>query len=986
MSVTPQEGDGSAGSSSGTSSFLFDRHAPSTSTYWNILYEEDDTPLTIDEVNVEHTVKLGVNAVQFKWFARDGFRELVRSWRQSILETYRLPESMLCIRRFEKVYGNDETIEIIFMATMAALNDHGNTNPNDTSNDDNNDNNDNDVECLGYIRYVSAFQCNNDNFVNGIIDFVNRGVTLQPWHLDLGTTKGDEDSEESGDEGSAGSDIYCESLPFIFSAFMRNRPSHYSIEDKTYRKSSNNVMCTSGGLLWTGNYNCRGRPIVRLRRLREIDEQCTADEHDWMTEFPFPQTDQGSLALFAPDIETDVHIRIGDSRYRHCYGRPCGRNVISRDESGYFDAWDGVALKDFMSWTMSTLCLYRLSMSPDDIVSTPHGDILLTPTLQGFRYINGFLVSDERDEDVARVNNLRYGYNFKLPYKKDERTWPLSALQESLIRMIWDAALAQRPNLAPLVHSMLQHEPAMTKNLSLLSPDQVASCLDVHSIEKQMSSRFAGVLWQHLRHKSRAVGQGGRGGIWYYSWQQQIANPQLLDLISAQDRRGVRLADAYWTRLRERCNIFLLDEKDQRELVAAPVVAVGVRLNEALPVALPGSPAVPVPVAPTGHFQKNLIRMLHASFLGTERTRRTGFLFVKPDANIQFDIVYVANRRTFYINAEWLSLPTVAYKLGFVTAEGTHALDAAANRVFDIFRPPSHPLALQADDMERYVILHAAKTLFAWALKRLPSSSPHQAGPLSLTYGYPPDATITRQDRKAWAVRAENRLLDYLSINDSLGIFLSNGNKLTLSFLRIPGLYRHGAEVAVQCHRRSCTARGYGAAVLGKTDLQPLRNRTILARDMNTQDMPCLRHVPGQPGAPGVMDMHNCCTTGRLSLLGNRTFATTALPGESYFFVVVVNPSDEFAIASMTDDFTVPRMTTLHVMMTTAPIPTAAFTEPTRGPVGNTASAVPNTASHVPAGNTASHVPSVNTASHVPAQSYTGTNVAGEGDRKRRRT
>ncbi|CAK7214927.1 hypothetical protein SBRCBS47491_002316 [Sporothrix bragantina] len=607
--------------------------------------DDDDTPMTVDQIATDYTIKLGINAAHTGWNARDAFRELVRSWRDSILATHHFSESKLRIQRF--TYPVEEgSLEIVFTATEAKPEEHGKDSHNNksSSNDsDNNDDNNRLEECLGYIRYKSSTKDSNGNFCDGTVDLVSRGATLQPWHFDLGISGGHKDKEEAG--------IYCESLPLVFVALMRDQHKH-------------NIVCTSGGFLWIGNHNSKGRPVVLLRRLSEGDKLCTRDEHAKITNKPLPRTVQGSHRLFVPDTDTDVHVRIGGTCYDSCAHRPCAHNVCS--QSGQPVERCGVSLADFKAWTKTALFLIKTTLSADEIVEMPHGDLLLPPALQGLRYLDGFLVCDDTTEWATNMQDLFYGYNFNIIWTDRSHRWPPSSFQELLIKFIWQAALAQRPDLTPLVHAIFQ---------------------DKLCIKRFDSRGLARPLWQHLRRLSLAEdnttdndsdnhrgdhSKDRRGGIWYYSEQEGTANPQLPALIFAQGRHGVRLTDCYWKLLRKHCNVYTFSEMEQHELISAPIVAIGARVDASLngPVTVTCSTAAAASHAAASLFQTSLIRLLHASFLGAQQTRMTGFVFVQPAARVKFDMAYMDRCRTFYIHARWLDLDMAASKLGF-TSVGT---------------------------------------------------------------------------------------------------------------------------------------------------------------------------------------------------------------------------------------------------------------------------------------------------------------------------
>ncbi|EPE04329.1 hypothetical protein F503_01333 [Ophiostoma piceae UAMH 11346] len=930
--------------------------------------DDDDTPMTVSQIATDYTIKLGISSAHANWNARDAFRELARSWRNSILSTHNLTESKLCIQQF--MYPAEQgSVVTVFTATEAKPEEHGKDSHNNNSNSNDSkthhENNNRLAECLGYIRYKSSTIDSCGKFCDGTVDFVSHGAALQPWHFDLGTPRGYKDEEEAG--------IYCESLPLVFVALMRDEQNH-------------NIVCTSGGLLWTGNHSSKGRPIVRLRRLTKDDNLCTRNEDAKMTNGPLLPTVLGFPRLFVPDVDTDVHVRIGDTRRVYCVHRTCAHNVYSRSESGQPVDRCGVSQDDFKAWVRTALFLLKPGMSKDDIVQTPYGDLLLTPVLQGLRYINGFLVCSPTTEWVETMHILRYGYNFNRFCKNDSRELPMSSLLESsMITSVWLDALAQRPDLTHLVHAVLQHESMIGRGGRFFSAEQNASCADVQIIKGLNSRELVRQLWQRLRRASLAEcnttdndsdnrrgdhNEGHRGGIWYYSKQEGTANPQLPALISAQGRHGVCLTDCYWKLLRQHCNVYSFSEMEQHELIPAPIVSIGARVDASLhgPVTVTCPTATVALHAAESVFRTNLIRLLHASFLGAQQTRMAGFVFVQPAAKIKSDMAYMDRCRTFYIHARWLDLKKAAAKLGFTSAGATNDTFHHGNCVF--LGPRDHSLALQSKDLERHVLLYAVRTLFAWALERLPEHRSHADSfpgpPGNINQAFPES-----DNRRICVMRAEKRLLDLLSLDDlrrpSISIqgpTLARVAEIRLSLHWLPGLYRSKATtIAIQCHRQSCIVRGYAAELLRRSAEQPIRSVTLLSRDLNANEMPCLRGTTSS-----ATDTNSLCCTTRVSIWEPRHYVDNAVPGESYFFVMVVNPEDEYAIARVTDVFTMPKMTVTEGVATTTSAPTVA--------------AMPS------AGSTASN--HTGTATNTgPAQPGADINVAGgdleAGQRKRRR-
>lgn len=885
--------------------------------------EENDTRMTVDDVTTEKTIKLAINAAYTDWSARDAFRELVRHWHNSILTRHGLSESELLVQSFESPEKDGALFEAVFVATATVAKGAGNGNG---------------KECLGYIRYKSTTKDDSGQFIDGTVDIVSRRNLVQPWHFDLGASP----------LSPSNADVFCGRLPLAFVALMRNEHNH-------------NIACTSGGLLWTGNHSSKGRPVVHLRRLTDANKPCTRSEHRMMTSQVLPQAEEGqqALFLFGPDIETDLHVQIGDTRKVHCADRYCARSPApSYDEAGQPVTRCGVSLAQFGQWTKTALCLWIDTTPSSKIVQTPAGDLLLVPALQGLRYEDGFLVPETtstRLSNPTSSNKLHYGYNFKTKDKnvfKDKKDCSFLLHPHSMdnvreqIKAIWEAVLQQRPDLTQELHGLLMkgslwigaqyHYPT---GVVAHGPDSLfSSPADVWAIKHSAGKTLARLLWQHLRQQSMAVGAAAnvrpRGGLWYYSRSEAIANQRLLALVSAQGRRGVMLDDNYWHILETHCNICTFSEMEQQELAWAPVVAIGTRGHARLPQMLPlskphdGTPSGTDGARPAAvsSFQTSLIRLLHATFLGTDLTRRYGFVFVKPAANIDLDIAFVDVRGLFYIHARWLDLDYAASKLGLAPAANANvnaATDAhASSCAYDDARKQCRAILHGADaDRERVVLLHATKTLFAWALDRLP-----------LPHHY---ASQTDFDRhlmyRQVVIWAEKRIQDNLDLQGTgRQLFVFSSREQTRASLHWTAAVHQGraVDMIVQCHQASCTVRSYSADILRSSVAQLIGSEStvLLARDLNPDNMPCLRATVTKSKTKTAAGKPFCCTSKRVTTSFDRVVLESPTPGNSYILVAVQNPDDQYAIASSVDSFTFPRPPATDQGTTTstsAPAPTA---------------------------------------------------------------
>ncbi|KAK3173936.1 hypothetical protein K4F52_010362, partial [Lecanicillium sp. MT-2017a] len=263
------------------------------------------------------------------------------------------------------------------------------------------------MDWLGYIRFRSRGQ-------GGTVEITNFNATLHPWHLDMGGTSKKGTTNQAGAHG--------EGLKVALLALMRASANH-------------KVRCRSGGFNWTFNFAKNGRLVARLNRIS--DSAATKEKAR-------THAKSGGLSLsLSPAAKGDVQFIIGEPHNgRSDYGTPTKRQLVTKEA---FEAWTRAAL-------------FLENPTPDEMVKTSSGDLLLGQRFRQRLYLKGLFLSEDSAGRLASVTNmpLRYGYNFSTGTKNRERQSLAGAYEESAtILDIWAKAVAKRPDLVGALSDML---------------------------------------------------------------------------------------------------------------------------------------------------------------------------------------------------------------------------------------------------------------------------------------------------------------------------------------------------------------------------------------------------------------------------------------------------------------------------------------------------------------------------------------------------
>ncbi|KAI0887416.1 uncharacterized protein GGS22DRAFT_198712 [Annulohypoxylon maeteangense] len=313
-----------------------------------------------------------------QWGPVEAFRELVQNWWDGIIQSFKLSEQDIKVTRRE----NDD--EIVYTAiSPGSYRDIARSH-----------------ECLGYIRWSQQDGA-------GTVEITNRQATLEPCHMNMGSTTKATDENQIGMHG--------EGLKIALLVLMRSPQNHA-------------VRCRSGGFEWTFNFTNQRRLTTRLVRMAPS----TISKADDKVSTPVPAASN-----------QDTQILIGTkAKGRNEDGYPVEREEVTRDQ--------------FTNWTRAALFLQGISSK--DIVRTKYGDLLTDPRFKGRIYLKSFLLKESHEGNLANMGNETWGYGYNLANgtTNRERNSMASSNDESrTILAIWESVLVIRGDLIGNLHRLL---------------------------------------------------------------------------------------------------------------------------------------------------------------------------------------------------------------------------------------------------------------------------------------------------------------------------------------------------------------------------------------------------------------------------------------------------------------------------------------------------------------------------------------------------
>ncbi|KAI2469199.1 hypothetical protein F4781DRAFT_422109 [Annulohypoxylon bovei var. microspora] len=357
-------------------------------------------------------------------------------------------------------------------------------------------------ECLGYIRW------SRQNGV-GTVDITNRQATLQPWHLDMGSSSKVNDKSQAGMHG--------EGLKVALLVLMRGPQNHA-------------VRCRSGGFSWTFNFTSQRRLVACPVRMtpKAID-----NAHDQAK-----KEVRISLLPIVAILNEDVQFLIGP-------------HVKGRDENGYPTERTEVTRDEFKNWTRAALFLQNI----DDggIVKTKNGDLITDPRFSGNIYLKGLLLKESKEGRSASItgNVLKYGYNFATGTTNRERESMAGADDESrAILAIWNSALLIKGNLVGRLHRLLN-----SKKIEYADVQKADSF-----IQEETRNRIKSFILEESKNK------------WCYTAQEKSQNPRFDQIVQGLKRSPLEVKESYWAILRD-SGFRTADEEEMKQFDAATSIS-----------------------------------------------------------------------------------------------------------------------------------------------------------------------------------------------------------------------------------------------------------------------------------------------------------------------------------------------------------------------------------------------------------------------------
>lgn len=223
----------------------------------------------------------------------------------------------------------------------------------------------NQSEWLGYILWKGR-----KGF--GTVEVVNCRATLQPYHLNLGSTTKSCEVNQAGAHG--------EGLKIALLVFQRGQQNH-------------RVRCITRGVNWIFDFNPRAELVARLTRMTNKSLESARKRSSKLV--------QSDSVPFEVSPERDVQFIIGEAstKGRNEMGRPAGRR-------------NQVSLEAFKECCKAALFLQ--DVDEKGVIETTKGDLITKESLRGNIYLKGLLLGEKTDRRSASITGkqLKYGYNF----------------------------------------------------------------------------------------------------------------------------------------------------------------------------------------------------------------------------------------------------------------------------------------------------------------------------------------------------------------------------------------------------------------------------------------------------------------------------------------------------------------------------------------------------------------------------------------------
>ncbi|KAI1105884.1 hypothetical protein F4804DRAFT_330804 [Jackrogersella minutella] len=335
-------------------------------------------------------------------------------------------------------------------------------------------------KCLGYIRWARRNGA-------GFVDITNRQATLEPWHLDMGSTSKKNDKNQAGMHG--------EGLKVALLVLMRGPHNHA-------------VRCLSGGFSWTFNFTSQ-------RRLVACPVRMTPDAVMKVRDQARSEVNRTLLPI-AVNPGEDVQFLIGAI-------------AKGRDEGGYPTERNEVTREEFENWTRAAIFLQKIA--DGGIIKTKKGDLITDSRFSGSIYLKGLLLKESQLGRSASITGKKMycGYNFAAGATNRERESMATADDESRkILAIWNQALLTQASLIGQLHKLLN------SNTEFADVDRAELFT-----QQETKDRIRAYILEEFKHK------------WCCTAKERSQNPRLLQIIHGLNRTALQVKEPYWAILKD---------------------------------------------------------------------------------------------------------------------------------------------------------------------------------------------------------------------------------------------------------------------------------------------------------------------------------------------------------------------------------------------------------------------------------------------------
>ncbi|KAH9900338.1 hypothetical protein F4778DRAFT_791612 [Xylariomycetidae sp. FL2044] len=426
-----------------------------------------EASVTLESVNHSRTIHSGLlSTYASQWEPVEAFRELVQNWRDGITQSHGLREEDF---KVTKEFDDDERIVYTWSGKD------------------------------GY----------------GVVELINRGAELQPWHLNMGGSTKTNNTQQAGCHG--------EGLKLAICVLLREPQNHP-------------VLYYSGGFTWTFNFTNQRRMVARLVRMSDAE----------LTKFEEKagRFHTKNLYPFIPSPKKDVHVVIGG-------------NSSGNDENGNLTRRTKVNREEFRKWTTAAVFLQNIEF--DGMVRTSKGDLITDPRFSGNIYLKGLLLMRSRPGASASITGkqLQYGYSFQTGTTNRERQSLASANAESkAILDIWNEALKDQYNNKGLIakfHEMLNSR----------DPEYA----DVAGAERFIGSKTALCLRDYLLSQEH-------GRRWYFTSEELSQHNNPRKQIEKLKFIPYELPRSYWSIMKRMGYFHTIEEEFRVRLLRAAAVPI----------------------------------------------------------------------------------------------------------------------------------------------------------------------------------------------------------------------------------------------------------------------------------------------------------------------------------------------------------------------------------------------------------------------------